>query len=101
MIIFPTVPDPVTDIISTPFGVTCIGIQWTPPDNNRGPDDNLTYFVVVNGTSSSEVVVFNTNASDGIELNSFITLVPTESYVIEVRFISTYVHTCACTCMCQ
>ena len=85
-------PDPIDtqDLRATPFGVTCIGVDWTDPDKIRGPPADLSFFVIINGSSSDPLTV-NVNKSNAILLHDYTTVVPGDTYDIEVN-LSTYVH---------
>ena len=85
-------PDPIDtqDLRATPFGVTCIGVNWTDPDNIeiRGPPADLSFFVIINGSSSGPLTV-DVGKSNAILLHDYTTVEPGDTYDIEVN-LSTY-----------
>ena len=87
-------PDPIDtqDFRATPFGVTCIGVDWTDPENNkiRGPPADLSFFLIINGSSSDPLTV-NVGKSNAILLHDYTAVEPGNTYDIEVN-LSTYVH---------
>ena len=95
-------PDPIDtqDFSATPFGVTCIGVDWTDPDTIRGPPADLSFFVIINGSSSGPLTV-NVSKSNAILLHDYTEVEPGNTYDIEVNS-STYVaHTCSHKSLCD
>ena len=87
-------PDPIDtqNLRATPFGVTCIKVNWTDPDNIRGPKEDLALFVIINGSSSDPLTV-NVSKSNATLLHDYTAVEPGDTYDIEVN-LSTYVaHT--------
>ena len=80
------------DFSATPFGVICIGVIWTDPDNIqiRGPPADLSFFVIINGSSSDPFTV-NVSKSKAILLHDYTTVEPGDIYDIEVN-LSTYMY---------
>ena len=76
-----TVADDVDEVYAIPFGVTCIGINWTDPVflNSRG--DSLSFFVGVTETSSGNNFTVN-NGENNEKI--FMNLRPEELYDFEV-----------------
>ena len=87
--LYSTVPDAVDEILPIPFGITCIGINWTAPASLDSRGDTTSFFVVVTDMSSSNT----TNNGDNNE-KIFMDLAPGVGYDFKVR------KNCTCTCMC-
>ena len=87
-------PDPIDtqDFSATPFGVICIGVDWTDPNNIeiRGPPTDLSFFVIINGSSSDPLTV-NVGKNYEILLHDYTTVEPGDIYDIEVN-LSTYMY---------
>ena len=81
-------PDPIDtqDLRATLFGVTCIGVDWTDPNNIeiRGPPANLSFFVTINGSSSDPLTV-NVGDRNAILLHDYTAVEPGDTYDIEVN----------------
>ena len=79
-------PDPIEtqDFRATPFGVTCIGVDWTASDKIRGPMNDLSFFVTINGSSSDPLTV-NVSKSNAVLLHDYTTVKPGNTYDIEVN----------------
>ena len=81
-------PDPIDtqDLRATPFGITCIGVDWTDPDNIeiRGPPADLSFFVTINGSSSDPLTV-NVGERNATLLHDYTAVKPGDTYDIEVN----------------
>ena len=80
----PTVPDAVSDVDVFPFGVQCIGINWTNAmDLKIRHSGSLVFFVVVTEISSNITFMINNGEQNSISFNSTY-LMPEEEYKFKV-----------------
>ena len=78
------VPTPVNDLDATAFGITCINVTWSGPDELRGNDE--IYFVTFSDGSSDMTLNESSNFFPLTDIN------PGLNYSIEV---------CTCTSTCS
>ena len=82
------VPTPVTDLNATAFGITCINVTWSGPDELRGNEE--IYFVTFSDGSSN--MTLNASSANFLPLMD---ITPGLNYSIGV---CTHIHTCTCIC---
>lgn len=78
--LYSTVPDAVDEISAIPFGITCIGINWTAPASLDSRGATTSFFVVVTDISGSDT----TNNGESNE-KLFMNLSPGVEYEFKVR----------------